>query len=214
MRYPISYGRTPASRACRALSQDMRELEASDSPAARDAIAYFVSRIRRELAGLAATVNGAEAIVFTAGIGEHSWKVREAALKDMEWMGVHLDARSEPRQCSDHQRQEFADDRLRDPDQRGADDRRAHGAHRGRRQIAAFCKSGRGSLTASNPSAARAARQRACSAAMSESSSGARRSNTTALTPFSRWKTSPVRRNFAPIPCPVSISRDGTMTVC
>jgi acetate kinase len=73
------------------LSQDMRELEASDSPAARDAIAYFVARIRRELAGLAATVNGAEAIVFTAGIGEHSWKVREATLKDMEWMGVHLD---------------------------------------------------------------------------------------------------------------------------
>jgi acetate kinase len=75
-----------------ALSQDMRELEASDSPAARDAIAYFVARIRRELASLAAAVNGAEAIVFTAGIGEHSWKVREAALKDMEWMGVHFDA--------------------------------------------------------------------------------------------------------------------------
>ena len=74
------------------ISQDMRELEASDCPAARDAIAYFVSRIRRELGALAATVNGAEAIVFTAGIGEHSWKVREAALKDMEWMGIHLDA--------------------------------------------------------------------------------------------------------------------------
>jgi acetate kinase len=72
-------------------SQDMRELEASESPAARDAIAYFVSRIRRELAGLAAEINGAEAIVFTAGIGEHSWKVREAALQGMEWMGVHLD---------------------------------------------------------------------------------------------------------------------------
>jgi len=76
------------------VSQDMRELEASDVPAARDAIAYFVSRIRRELAGLAASVDGAEAIVFTAGIGEHSWKVREAALRDMEWMGVHLDAKA------------------------------------------------------------------------------------------------------------------------
>ena len=74
------------------LSQDMRELEASNSPAAHDAIAYFVSRVRRELAGLSATVNGAEAIIFTAGIGEHSWKVREAALNDMEWMGIHLDA--------------------------------------------------------------------------------------------------------------------------
>ena len=73
------------------VSQDMRELEASSSPAARDAIGYFVSRIRCELGALAATVNGAEAVVFTAGIGEHSWKVREAALKDMEWMGIHLD---------------------------------------------------------------------------------------------------------------------------
>jgi acetate kinase len=74
------------------ISQDMRELEASDSPAARDAIAYFVSRIRRELAGLAATVDGVEAVVFTAGIGENSWKVREAVLNGMEWMGIHLDA--------------------------------------------------------------------------------------------------------------------------
>jgi acetate kinase len=74
------------------LSQDMRELEASDSPAARAAIAYFVSRIRRELAGLAASVDGAEAVVFTAGIGEHSSRVREAVLTDMEWMGIRLDA--------------------------------------------------------------------------------------------------------------------------
>ena len=109
------------------ISQDMRELEASESPAARDAIAYFVSRIRRELAGLAATVNGAEAIVFTAGIGEHSWRVREAALKDMEWMGIHLDAEANRANAQDHQREEFANRRLRDPDRRGADDRRAHG---------------------------------------------------------------------------------------
>ena len=73
------------------ISQDMRELEASDSSAARDAIAYFVSRIRRELGALAAALGGANAIVFTAGIGEHSWRVREAALAGMEWMGVHLD---------------------------------------------------------------------------------------------------------------------------
>jgi acetate kinase len=74
------------------LSQDMRELEDSNSPAARDAIAYFVSRIRTELASLSAAVSGAQAIIFTAGIGEHSWKVREATLKDMEWMGVLFDA--------------------------------------------------------------------------------------------------------------------------
>ncbi len=73
------------------ISQDMRELEASDSPAAREAIDYFVARARRELAGLAAVVDGPEAIVFTAGIGEHAWRVREAILSGMEWMGIHLD---------------------------------------------------------------------------------------------------------------------------
>jgi acetate kinase len=74
------------------VSQDMRELEASDSPAARDAIAYFVARVRRELGALAATVDGAEAVVFTGGIGEHAWKVREAVLAGMEWMGIHIDS--------------------------------------------------------------------------------------------------------------------------
>ncbi len=73
------------------ISQDMRELEASDSPAAREAIDYFVARARRELAGLAAVVDGPEAIVFTAGIGEHAWKVRQAILSGMEWMGIRLD---------------------------------------------------------------------------------------------------------------------------
>ena len=73
------------------LSQDMRELEVSDSPAARDAIAYFVARVRRELGGLAATLDGADAIVFTAGIGEHAWRVRESILAGKEWMGVRFD---------------------------------------------------------------------------------------------------------------------------
>ena len=73
------------------LSQDMRELEASDSGAAQDAVAYFVARVRHELGGLAATLEGMDAIVFTAGIGEHAWRVRELVLTGMEWMGVHLD---------------------------------------------------------------------------------------------------------------------------
>jgi acetate kinase len=73
------------------ISQDMRELEASESPRAREAISYFVERIRRELAGLAATVEGVEGVVFTGGIGEHSWRTREAVLKGMEWMGIIMD---------------------------------------------------------------------------------------------------------------------------
>ena len=73
------------------ISQDMRELEASDSPAAHEAIAYFVARVRHEIGALAADLGGVDAIIFTAGIGEHSWRAREGALSGMEWMGVELD---------------------------------------------------------------------------------------------------------------------------
>ncbi len=96
------------------ISQDMRELEASDSPAAREAIDYFVARAQRELAGLAATVDGIEGIVFTAGIGEHSWRVREGILKGMVG-GAHR-RRGQSRQRPDHQLEVLPNDRLRHPD--------------------------------------------------------------------------------------------------
>ncbi len=73
------------------LSQDMRALEASDSPAAKDAIAYFVWRVRREIGSLAAALGGVDAVVFAGGIGENAWRVRESILRDMDWMGLRLD---------------------------------------------------------------------------------------------------------------------------
>jgi acetate kinase len=73
------------------VSNDMRELEASDRPEAYQAIEYFVFRIRRELGGLAAVLEGIDAIVFAGGIGEHAWRVRERVLEGMEWIGVELD---------------------------------------------------------------------------------------------------------------------------
>ena len=51
-----------------------------------------MARIRRELGALAAVLAGVDAVVFTAGIGEHAWKVREAVLTGMEWMRIHIDA--------------------------------------------------------------------------------------------------------------------------
>ena len=65
------------------ISHDMRELEAADSDAARDAIAYFVARIRQEIGSLAAAIGGLDALVFTAGIGENASAVRAAVLGDM-----------------------------------------------------------------------------------------------------------------------------------
>jgi acetate kinase len=73
------------------ISGDMRELEASDRPEAGDAIAYFVSRIKREIGGLSAVLGGLDTIVFTGGIGENSVHIRDLVLEDMGWLGIRLD---------------------------------------------------------------------------------------------------------------------------
>ncbi len=73
------------------LSNDMRVLEASESREAGDAIDYFVFRIKREMGGLAAALEGLDAVVFTGGIGENSKLVRQRVLQGMEWLGIELD---------------------------------------------------------------------------------------------------------------------------
>jgi acetate kinase len=74
------------------LSSDMRELLASDDPRARFAVEVFVYRIGRELGSLAAALGGLDAIVFTAGIGEHAAPVRAAVCRAAAWLGIELDA--------------------------------------------------------------------------------------------------------------------------
>ncbi len=74
------------------LSSDMRVLLASADPHAREAIALFCYRIGRELGSLAAALGGLDALVFTAGIGEHAVAVRERVCQDAAWLGVVLDA--------------------------------------------------------------------------------------------------------------------------
>ena len=74
------------------VSNDMRELEASTEPGARLAIDYFVYRLAREVASLAAALGGLDAIVFTAGIGENSTMIRSALCNRLRWLGLELDA--------------------------------------------------------------------------------------------------------------------------
>ena len=73
------------------LSSDMRTLLASDDPRAKFAIELFVYRIGRELGSLAAALGGLDAIVFTAGIGEHAATIRERVCQSAAWLGVALD---------------------------------------------------------------------------------------------------------------------------
>jgi acetate kinase len=73
------------------ISNDMRELEVSKDPKAKLAIEYFVYRIGLNAGMLAAALQGLDAFVFTAGIGENSVGVRARIADQLGWLGVTLD---------------------------------------------------------------------------------------------------------------------------
>jgi acetate kinase len=73
------------------VSSDMRALLASDDPRARFAIELYCYRIAREIGSLAAAAQGIDALVFTAGIGEHAAPIRERVCRQVAWLGVQLD---------------------------------------------------------------------------------------------------------------------------
>ncbi len=74
------------------VSHDMRTLLASHAPEARQAIDYYVFRIRRELGAMAAVLGGLDALVFCGGIGEHAAPIRARALEGMGFLGLELDS--------------------------------------------------------------------------------------------------------------------------
>jgi acetate kinase len=73
------------------LTSDMRDLQASDRPEARETIDYFMLRICRKIGSLAAALEGVDAVVFTGGIGENSAAIRKGVLDRLRWLGVALD---------------------------------------------------------------------------------------------------------------------------
>jgi acetate kinase len=88
------------------ISSDMRALRASSEPAAKEAIALFVYRIVREAGSLIAALGGLDALVFSAGIGEHDALTRAEVIEGSRWTGAILDparnARSEGLISADH----------------------------------------------------------------------------------------------------------------
>jgi acetate kinase len=73
------------------VSNDMRELEASADPKAKLAVDYFVYRIGLSAGMLAAALQGLDAFVFTAGIGENSANIRARVVEQLGWLGGTLD---------------------------------------------------------------------------------------------------------------------------
>jgi acetate kinase len=79
------------------MTSDMRELLAEESEhgdrRARLAIDIFCARARRYLAGYSAEIGGAQAVVFSGGIGENAAPVRARICAGLEHIGLKLDAR-------------------------------------------------------------------------------------------------------------------------
>ncbi|KAG1601249.1 hypothetical protein G6F46_013965 [Rhizopus delemar] len=67
------------------ISNDMRELLASDAPSAQLALKYFAWRVAEGMSGLGCAMNGIDGIVFTAGVGENSADIRQAVADHWGW---------------------------------------------------------------------------------------------------------------------------------
>jgi acetate kinase len=80
------------------ITNDMRELlaeaEENDDRRAWLAIEIFAYRIRKYIGAYLAALGGADALIFTGGIGENAAEIRHLVLQDMEWAGIHVDHRA------------------------------------------------------------------------------------------------------------------------
>jgi acetate kinase len=76
------------------ISSDMRDIisarEAGDEKATL-AFDMFVNRIQKFIGQYLAVLNGADALIFTAGIGENSGPVRQAIVDGLSWFGLDID---------------------------------------------------------------------------------------------------------------------------
>ncbi|WP_441241795.1 acetate/propionate family kinase [Tardiphaga sp. 768_D3_N2_1] len=73
------------------VSNDMRELQTSGDPRATFAVDYFVYRVGLHIGMLAAALQGLDAFVFTAGIGENSATIRARIAEKLAWLGGTVD---------------------------------------------------------------------------------------------------------------------------
>ncbi|MBB2755257.1 UNVERIFIED_ORG: acetate kinase [Rhizobium aethiopicum] len=76
------------------ISADTRDLLRDGRPEARQAIDLFMLRIAGETGRMAATLGGLDAVVFTAGIGEHQPEIRAGVAKRLSWLGLAIDEKA------------------------------------------------------------------------------------------------------------------------
>ena len=71
--------------------RDLRQAAANGSAPAAEALDVFVSSIRKFIGQFLLELKGADAIIFTAGIGENNPDLRARILSNLDWLGLHLD---------------------------------------------------------------------------------------------------------------------------
>jgi acetate kinase len=79
------------------VSSDMRavlEAARSSQKRAQTALAVYAHRVRQAIGALAVTMGGVDALVFTAGVGEHAAEVRETVCEGLGCLGLELDAKA------------------------------------------------------------------------------------------------------------------------
>lgn len=75
------------------LSSDIRDIEQAAQGGNADAqlaLDVYVAEIRRQLGGMLVALGGADAIVFTGGIGENGKEIRQAVCEGLEEFGIEL----------------------------------------------------------------------------------------------------------------------------
>ena len=71
--------------------RDILKAAGSGNERAKLAFEIFIHRLQACVGAMAASLGGLDALVFTAGIGENSAEVRQAACSKLEFLGIRLD---------------------------------------------------------------------------------------------------------------------------
>ncbi|GAA3984926.1 acetate kinase [Pedobacter ginsengiterrae] len=71
--------------------RDIRKLISEGNENAKLAIELYAYRIKKFIGSYAAVLNGIDAIIFTAGVGENDLEIRAAVCKELSYLGIELD---------------------------------------------------------------------------------------------------------------------------
>jgi acetate kinase len=71
--------------------RDVHKAAAEGDPEAQFACELYAYRIKKYIGAYVAVLNGVDALIFTAGVGEHDSVIREMVCSDLEWLQLRLD---------------------------------------------------------------------------------------------------------------------------